>query len=400
MRRALAIGLLCAVLGAPSMGCGSAPVDAGEDGGARALAAPPLPATAPVVAASPPSPTLARQVDVPAGAVRAGSAPGTAFRRPAREADEVEVELPAFGIDRHPYPNEPLAAPLLVTSRAEATARCVERGARLCTELEWERACEGDAHHSFPGGERYDADLCSRDPGACASSFGVRRLGETAHEWTASELAPELVRRGRSAVLRGARADAPADQHRCAARVFEPPEASAAAAFRCCHGPAPEVAYPTPSRARDFEDLPASPELLRGVLRTVPELAELAEGFEPYGLAEAERALACAGVDHAALAGWELAPGPFAWSPTEGEETWVLAGRSAGSTLVAVLYVRPGERFSHAASFVLDGETLPVAIARTPPSRGELQWSACWGRAGEGGVIRLGDDARIRVLSR
>lgn len=393
MRRVLALGLV------GLLGCGS-PGAGVPDGGVPAPVEEPTP-TAPVVAsgepsAAPPGPT----VDVAAGVVLAGSRPGTAFRRPSREADELPVELPAFAIDRHPYPNEPFAPPRLVTSRAEAAALCAERGARLCTELEWERACEGDSHQIFPGGASYDADRCSRDPSACASPLGVLRLGETAPEWTASDAAPPLVRMGRSAVLRGGRADAPADQHRCDARVFEVPEAAPAAAFRCCHGEPPPASYPEIVRPRDVQDLGVDRDSLRRILRDIPELASFAADFEPYVEADGDRALACAGVDRSALAGWELAPGPFAWSPSPGEETWVLAGRGGGSTLLAVLYVLPGERFSHAASFVLEGEDAPIAIARTPPSRGELQWSACWGRPGDGGVVRFGDDSIVRVLSR
>ena len=149
-----------------------------------------------------------------------------------------------------------------------------------------------------------------------------------------------------------------------------------------------------------MRDLEVDRGRLREILRAIPELAPFADDFEPFGAEHGDRALACAGADRSALAGWELAPGPFAWSPSPGEETWVLAGRGGGSSVVAVLYVLPGERFSHAASFVLEGDDSPIAIARTPPSRAALQWSSCWGRPGDGGVVRFGDDSVVRVLSR
>ncbi|MDQ3033528.1 MAG: hypothetical protein M3Y87_14005, partial [Myxococcota bacterium] len=205
---------------------------------------------------------------------------------------------------------------------------------------------------------------------------------------------------GRSAVQRGARADSPADLHRCDARSFELPEGGSPAAFRCCDGEAAELAYPAIEMSRDFRDLAVSAAEVRAELRAIPELAAYAETFEPYGEADGDRALACAGVDRRALAGWELATGAFAWSPSAGEDAWVLSGRSGGVTLVAVLYPLGGGRFAHGASFVLEGEELPIAIARTPPSRAELQWSACWGRPAEGGVIRWGDDSVIRILQR
>lgn len=391
MRRALALGCVMFLLG-----CGS-PAVTPPDASVVATRAelPRVPEVADATRARD-----ASQITIPAGIVRAGSAPGTAFRRPSREADEIPLELPAFTIDRLPYPNEPLSSPRLVASRAEAAALCHERGARLCTELEWERACEGDAHHAFAGGTPWASDRCTRDAAACASEHGVLRLGESAPEWTSSDVTERSIRMGRSAVQRGARADAPADQHRCDARSFEVPEAAPPAAFRCCHGVPSALEYPEITFTRDFRDLTVGAGELRAALRTIPELASYADSFEPYGEADGDRALACAGVDRRALAGWELTTGPFAWSPTAGEEVWVLAGRSAGATLVVVLHPLAEGRFAHAGSFVLEGEELPIAIARTPPSRGELQWSACWGRSAEGGVIRWDDDSIIRVLQR
>lgn len=390
MRRSLALGCLLALLG-----CGAPAAPASDASTPSEIVVPARPAeTAPRSA-----PAARAQITIPAGTVLAGSLPGTAFRRPSREADQVPIELPDFSIDRLPYPGDPLAPPRLVASRAEAAALCADRGARLCTELEWERACEGDAHHAFAGGEPWGPDRCG-EPAACASELGVQRLGESAPEWTASDVAPESIRMGRSAVQRGARADAPPDLHRCDARTFETPEAAAPAAFRCCVGAASPAPYPPVAMYRDFRELSISPADLRAAMRSVPELAPWADRFVPYGEAEGDLALACAGVDRRALAGWELATGPFAWSPSPGEEAWVFAGRSAGSTLVALLYPLPGGQFVHGGSFVLEGEELPIAIARTPPSRAELQWSACWGTPAEGGVIRWGDDSILRVIQR
>src|SRR5687767_3806891 len=93
-------------------------------------AAPPAPPAAPAVAEEPPSlalqapppappaprpaaaPLAAGQtVEIPAGVLRAGSMPGTVGRDPGSEADLIEVEVPAFAIDRLPYPNDPTVAP-------------------------------------------------------------------------------------------------------------------------------------------------------------------------------------------------------------------------------------------------------------------------------------------------
>ncbi len=357
------------------------------------------PAAAPVAerptAAPPPAIDVALD-----GTVLAGSMPGTPGRRPGREADAVPVALAPYRIDRLPYPNDPLVSPLLVATRREAEQWCERRDARLCSELEWERACEGDGHDPFPGGPTLDVDRCAGDVAACPSGTGTLAMGFSAPEWTSSEVPADQARLGRIAVQRGARLDAPLAHHRCDARAFEVPDAATPAAFRCCVGAGPSPAYPTPDAGREFEDLALSNEQAQDILRGVPELARFADGFALHGLEDADRALARGGRDRAALAGWEPAPGPFAWSPSPGEATWVLSGTSAGSTLIAVLYPLPDRSFRHAGSFILEGEAAPLVISRTRPSRAELRWSPCWGCIGEGGTIRFDDEsASIRVVS-
>jgi hypothetical protein len=339
------------------------------------------------------------RIAIPAGRVLAGSLPGTPGRRPSREADEIAIALPAYEIDRLPFPNDPLAPPTLVASRAEAAALCESTGARLCTELEWERACESERNDRFAGGATFDPDRCG-DPMACATREGVLRMGDRAPEWTASDVPSASIRMGRTAVQRGARADAPAELHRCAARTFEVPADAAPSSLRCCHGPAGSPSYPDVTMHREIRDLAVDRDAVRAALRATPQTAPYADSFVPYGIEEGDRALARGDVGRGALGGWELAPGPFAWSPSPGEEAWVLAGSAAGATLIAILYPLPDGRFAHAASLVLEGEEVPIAIARTPPSRTELQWSACWGCPGESGVIRFDDDAVIRVITR
>lgn len=392
MRRALAICLALAACTEPALVAPDAsPVPAPEP--ERVLSPRPAPAT------------ITGTLSIPAGAVIAGSLPGTPGRRPSREADEIPIELPAFEIDRLPYPNDPLAAPRLVTSRREAEALCAERGARLCGELEWERACEGPGNDRFPGGAHLDVDRCTADPARCPSRDGVSSMGLERPEWTAGEVPSGSARMGRTAILRGALADAPIELHRCASRGFEVPDDAPPAAFRCCRGAMPPPAYPAIPMHRDVRDLAPSLDELRAALRSVPVLAPFADDFRPYDATDGDRALARGDVGRSALAGWELAPGPFAWSPSAGEEAWVIAGSSGTHALLAILYPLAGGRFVHGGSFVIEPEpgearAAPIAIARTPPSRGELQWSTCWGCPGEGGVIRFADDATIRVAQR
>jgi hypothetical protein len=395
--------MLASVFVLPALACGTSEVAPPPEPAAPVVEAPVI-AEAPIEtphAAAPRRVSLeGRRASIPAGISIIGSEPGTPFRRPSREADRVEVALGAFEMDRRPYPNDPTLAPLLVRSRAEAESLCAENAGRLCGELEWERACSGPESAAYTSGASLSLEECMRDPASCASGFGLIDMGVEHAEWTASDLPEGSIRMGRSAVIRGARSDQPADFHRCAARTEQVVVDAPAMAFHCCYGAPNTMAYPAPEMVRQFNDAPIELSALREVLSSVPELAAWAADFVPYGTEDGDRALARGNATRDALAGWELAQGPFRWSPTAGEETLVMAGRSGEDTLIAVLYPRDGGRYTHAASFVFEAETVPVAIARTPPTRSELLWTACQGCGGESGAIRMGEDGVIRVAAR
>lgn len=328
----------------------------------------------------------------------AGSRPGTSGRRPSREVDDVPVNVASFEIDRAPLRAPGASMPLLVNSRADAEATCSARGGRLCTELEWERACEGEDHHPFLTGPALDLEGCTLDLNACTSSFGVAAMGIERPEWTASDLAPELVAVGASAVVRGARFDQPIATHRCDARAALSPVSEIGAAVRCCYGGDAAGAYPPPTSHPVFAEAELGDTEVRAILATIPELRSYATDFVVHGIADGDRALARGNATRETLAGWELADGPFYWSPTPGDEVLVLSGHGGGSTVIAALYRMPDGSHVHGGSFVLEGEDAPVAISRTPPSRGELKWTACEGCGGESGVIRLDEDQVVRVL--
>ncbi|MBN8613379.1 MAG: hypothetical protein J0L92_22490 [Deltaproteobacteria bacterium] len=410
MSRALVRRLASALVPFVVAACGGdpsepAPEHASEPAPVAAPAANGAPTPAPVAAVA-----ATRRVrldgpraEVPAGSFEVGSVPGTPFRRASREADRVVVSMPAFTIDRRPYPNDPTLAPLLVATRREAESLCAERDGRLCTELEWERACGGPDASVYATGASMNLEECMRDPASCASGFGVMAMGIERAEWTASDVETRL---GTRAVIRGARSDQGVDFHRCAARNEQPAAAApdlppvAAAAFHCCHGPAPEVAYPTPEAQRQFVDVTMTIDEIRSALRSVPELAGWADAFEPYDALDGDRALARGNATRGALQGWELTNGPFRWSPSQGDDALVVSGTSGEDTLIAVLYPRPDQGYWHAGSFVFEHEQTPIAISRTPPSREELLWTACQGCGGESGAIRLGEDGVIRVAAR
>jgi hypothetical protein len=328
---------------------------------------------APVQPAPAPAPTTTSildltgpEVPIPGGVLRVGSLPGTPHRRPSVEADLAPVEVPAFTIDRRPYPNEPDAPPQQEPRRRRAAARCAERGQRLCHELEWERACVAGA---------------------------LEGVGD-APEWTADDAGERLARLTRTAVVRGT-------SERCGARASLDPEDGRGATFRCCRGPAPD-ALPYPgvgSRAR-FRDLDLSDAEARAILAGVPELADVAGAFVSYGLEEAERAIARGDVPPEEVP-WELAPGPFSWSPSPGEELLILFGRSGERTVLAALYPLVDGAYRHAGSFLFEDEVAPLALLRSRSDRRTLQWTACYTCGGESGVIAFDpEDASITVAQR
>ena len=64
----------------------------------------------------------------------------------------MSTNVDGFHIDRLPHPNDPAARPTTGVTREEAEALCANDGKRLCTEVEWERACKGDTLRDYPGG--------------------------------------------------------------------------------------------------------------------------------------------------------------------------------------------------------------------------------------------------------
>lgn len=347
-----------------------------------------------------PDPALAGiEIDIPAGTLHVGSRPGIPGRRARAEADLVPVELGAFSIDRYAYPNDPSQPPRTGVTRAEAEALCAADGKRLCTELEWERACKGDDLREYAHASAFDAEQCSLDPASCASPFGVLSLGVLAAEWTSTEASPRIMRRDRTAVVRGAAPIADAADHRCGARqAVAPAAASDTIGFRCCRGAPNAIEYPEEPRRATFRDEMIDAAEIRRILATIPELAPFAPSFRPFRGNDLDRALGRGNRTRTGTNGWVLVEGVLKWSPTTGEEAWVIAGEANGSSVLAVIHPIANGRFVHGASFVLEEQPWSIVVAYTPPSPRELLWSACWGCPGEGGTITHRDDEQIVIL--
>ncbi|WP_437825219.1 formylglycine-generating enzyme family protein [Sorangium sp. So ce1153] len=73
--------------------------------------------------------------------------------------DMVEVE--GYCIDRFEAPNVEGALPLVMESAVSAHAWCEEHGKRLCTEDEWDTACEGPEGFVYPYGNTHEPDRCN-----------------------------------------------------------------------------------------------------------------------------------------------------------------------------------------------------------------------------------------------
>jgi hypothetical protein len=186
---------------------------------------------------------------IPSGVLRAGSAADEVPRVADAELAGTEVAMGGFYVDVLPWPNEVGAIPTTDVTRDEAARLCATRSKRLCTELEWERACKGPDNGRYEYGSAYDARVCGAGtpaetsvhrPGgersACRSAFGVRDMHGGAREWTDSSWGRGTARdRG---VVRGG-GDAPGEvTSRCAfARPIGAGDRAPTVGFRCCAGP-------------------------------------------------------------------------------------------------------------------------------------------------------------------
>jgi hypothetical protein len=185
-------------------------------------------------------------VFIPPGALVAGTPPDVYPRIADEEIPGEQVILKGFYIDVFPYPNEDGAIPLTNVNQSEARGLCEEQGKRLCTELEWERACKGPKNSRYEYGDRYRPERCGtgappamRPSGfkvGCASEFGARDLHGGIWEWTGSPWGRGVERE--LGALRGGNAPSGELVGRCANAIGRPPSTeSGTIGFRCCAGP-------------------------------------------------------------------------------------------------------------------------------------------------------------------
>jgi formylglycine-generating enzyme len=186
---------------------------------------------------------------IPAGTLQAGTPPASMPRLADEEMPGTPMDMGAFYIDEYPFPNEPGAIPTTNVSREDAAKLCANKGKRLCTELEWERACKGPDNTTYEYGAQYNKEVCntgipseraSRRPNgeraACRSAFGVFDLHGGSAEWTESTWSR---RHGEAelGVVRGGNARAGELVGRCANGSGKPTKSKfPTVGFRCCAG--------------------------------------------------------------------------------------------------------------------------------------------------------------------
>lgn len=338
--------------------------------------------------------TVGQTFDIPASTFASGSTPGDEGRDAALEPVLVDVTLGAYSVDALPYPNDPSAPPAMASSLEEAARMCEERGARLCTELEWEHACKGPNADPFATGATWSA-ACDASPSRCASGFGVRAMGFL-REWT--------DRGGGAAVARGG----PNRARRCAARSLRPRGgakraasslsdhgAPASMAFRCCHGARNEASIAPVGSLPAFRKTDLDAADLAKIFAEVPELAILKENLRLYDSADVKTILARSSSDGEGIV---FATAPILWSPEPGVELLVATGHSKRTGFVVALYPLPHDVYRFASSFLLLNESAPVALAYEPSRRKELRWTTCFQCAGEQGGVSLRDDGRTVIV--
>ncbi len=66
-------------------------------------------------------------------------------------------------MDKYEWPNREGALPVVMARFVEAEEKCASVGKRLCSEFEWEAACEGPDVRPWPYGSRYQPGACNTD---------------------------------------------------------------------------------------------------------------------------------------------------------------------------------------------------------------------------------------------
>ncbi len=295
---------------------------------------------------------------IPRGALVAGT-PVNSFPRVAdEEMPGLQVILKGFYIDVFAYPNEEGAIPLTNVTQSEAQTLCEQRGKRLCTELEWERACKGPDNHIYEYGDHYRAEACGTGIAprlapsglrvGCRSDFDVQDQHGGVWEWTSSAWgrgsSDELVS------IRGGNSAQGRLVGRCAnARAKRPDQKSGSLGFRCCAGERNTAEVVLDVVGRKGLDSKERPD--RALMKRLADVLP----------AEADQDL---GKDQ------KFVPDRmWIWRPIGNEELVVVGGcaRSAGSQQCGIVVGRQSFETMHALVWVSSGHWFPSLHPESDP---------------------------------
>ena len=341
------------------------------------------------------------KVDIPRGKFEAGSTPGDRGRDATLEPALLQIELGGYSIDKYLYPNDPQKPPVTGVTRTRAAEMCQDAGGRLCTELEWERACKGPEGSAWAGSATWDA-ACAKAPATCVSGSGALGMGAALREWTASDVAPIENMQPKAAAVRGAKGDAAGPDHRCAHRTgVEATSSGEDLGFRCCHGAPNAASIPAPQFQQTFRKAEISPSQIADMIASVPELKELSREITYYKEPDDVNLVLSrgdAGVN--TVPNTSFTTQPILWSPVPGEEILVVAARAQKSSFIVAFYRLPGDRYRIASSLLLKDERGPIVFGENGYNRKRIPWGLCWDCRGESGYVSYRDDNRVVITQK
>ena len=163
------------------------------------------------------------------------------FMASASEPFRKITHTDGFFIDRYEFPNRKSEAPVAKANWGSAEQACVQVGKRLCSALEWEKACKGPPNYIYGyNSDIWDPQFCGDDVDDvytlgsrpdCVSGYGVFDMSGGKREWVADSKPNKESRR---LVKGGLRGNAERGT-RCAFTVDEDQYyADATLGFRCC----------------------------------------------------------------------------------------------------------------------------------------------------------------------
>jgi hypothetical protein len=340
--------------------------------------------------ADPPVERRKNMLWIPAGTLLSGTPADALPRVSDVEPPGLPVSLHGFHIDQYPFPNEQGAIQTTGLTQQEAAEHCREQSKRLCTELEWERACKGPRNTVYEYGNAWRSDECGTGSNVklpsgsrvgCRSGFDVHDLHGGAAEWTASSWGRGDPRP--LITLRGGSGNPGDVTGRCAHARFARADARRPdIGFRCCAGePNDAVVELEVLRAADpFVPVKFDRELATALAAAIPQ-------------------------DRLRSASGELRIDRlWNWFPAGNEQLLVGAGcaRAGRGSTCGIVVARPGSPAPRFVAFASSSGWVPLVKVDDDrrvvwlfgvDDRGQFRRRIeyLWGRVGVGDEDRAGD---------